>query len=45
MKTEFDTICNMGCVCFNQLLTEFEKTELGSNTTRSDEDYLSLDDI
>ena len=29
-----------------QLLTEFEKTELGSSTTQSDEDYLSkFDDI
>ena len=29
-----------------QLLTEYEKTELGSNSTQSDEDYLSkFDDI
>ena len=29
-----------------QLLTEYEKTELGSSTTQSDEDYLSkFDDL
>ncbi len=29
-----------------QLLTEYEKTELGSSTTQSDEDYLSkFDDV
>jgi len=29
-----------------QLLTEYEKTELGSSSTQSDEDYLSkFDDI
>ena len=29
-----------------QLLTEYEKTELGSNTSQSDEDYLSkFDDL
>jgi hypothetical protein len=29
-----------------QLLTEYEKTELGSSTTKSDEDYLSkFDDL
>jgi hypothetical protein len=29
-----------------QLLTEYEKTEIGSSTTQSDEDYLSkFDDM